>query len=259
MLGLLYLGWFAYLRFVQSLTCPACPKTAFPSLQAYVNHVRISHGLYFPSHAEAVRTLGKQVSPEQAVELRVKASAYAEKLKREMDVARVDTLGRRVPITQQQLSVRRERPDPIAPKEKEKKVKVRGQFTRRRRDGVEVLIACPECGRDDISTMQGFIKHLGTHGIPQLSVDDAIDLYGVPINNAGSASGENEAMMVVSRAPAKKVSPLSLAAQDVKVESEYGSVGPGTPETGYGTEDGTVADAALWELRVPRSDGVIVR
>ena len=44
------------------MTCPHCGKTLFNNLQGFVNHVRISHNRYFPSHAEAVISCGQKLS-----------------------------------------------------------------------------------------------------------------------------------------------------------------------------------------------------
>lgn len=46
---------------------------------------------------------------------------------------------------------------------------------------------CPECGRDDILSMQGFLKHIATHGLIA-TVKEAIERYGIPDKDgAGSA------------------------------------------------------------------------
>jgi hypothetical protein len=118
------------------LACGDCGKKVFTNLQGYINHIRISHGRYFPSHSEAVSTLGTALTPEEARDQRLRAAQYRESLMANRnDQIRFDA-GRQ-PRTAAQIAAgsgfgqqEKERP--------QRHASTARVFTRTRQDGVEV-------------------------------------------------------------------------------------------------------------------------
>lgn len=47
------------------MTCPRCKRDNLKTLQGFVNHVRLSHGIAYPSHPVAIKECGQLVNPRE--------------------------------------------------------------------------------------------------------------------------------------------------------------------------------------------------
>lgn len=181
-------------------------------MQGYVNHIRISHNRYFPSHADAVTQLGALVPAEEARERRIKAGAYRETVQRSREAQIRVEIVNRGPRAATQPSHKAQTPTTAgttatgtgAAAASSSPSRERYVFTRMRKDNVEVVMACPSCGRNDITTMQGYLKHAATHGITNYTVDEAIEKFGIPLSQYQLKGGIKP--IPVSKPPAPAMS-----------------------------------------------------
>lgn len=155
------------------MICPTCGKRHFNNLQGFVNHCRISHNLYFPSHADAVLKCGEKL---EGGGVKQEGQNDAAEEHAEPTIAAVENEGGVLngSLSAKMLLYRKKPAGTVSLK-------------RTRQDGKFARVVCPNCGRNDFLSMQGFLKHLNMHGI-FVTVPEAIELYGVVNEEAEVAS-----------------------------------------------------------------------
>ncbi|KAI9016218.1 hypothetical protein DFJ74DRAFT_679794 [Hyaloraphidium curvatum] len=154
------------------MVCPDCGKIAFNNLQGFVNHARISHGRYFPSHADAAVACGVPVGPEGAARARVRITDGPKPRAVPLGAPERPPVAKLEFNTRRMLAAARRAGTPDVGSEAGY-----GELRVRRADGTLARMVCPACGLSTFPDMPSFAAHLQDHGL-QLGDPDA---YAQPL------------------------------------------------------------------------------